>query len=48
MLAALTSAILLAGAVLLRDKWARLVEEPENVPHLNALRKILRPKDKLA
>jgi tyrosine-protein kinase Etk/Wzc len=46
--AALTSAILLAGAVLLRDKWARLVEEPENVPHLNALRKILRPKDKLA
>jgi len=48
MLAALTSAILLAGSVLLRNKWTRIANEPENVPHLNALRKMLHPKDKLA
>ncbi len=47
-LATLSSGILLAGAVLLRDKWTRVVEEPENIPHLNALREMLRPKDKLA
>jgi capsule polysaccharide export protein KpsE/RkpR len=48
MLAALTSGILLVGAVLLKEKWTKIAEEPENIPHLNALRKILRPKEKLA
>ena len=42
LLALLTSGILLAGAVLLKEKWAKIAEEPENAVHLNALRNMFR------
>lgn len=38
LLSLLTSAILLSGAVLLKDKWARIAAEPENAVHLITLR----------
>jgi tyrosine-protein kinase Etk/Wzc len=44
LLALLTSGILLAAAVLLRDKWARISGHPENARHIHALRSMLRVK----
>jgi tyrosine-protein kinase Etk/Wzc len=41
LLALVTSGILLSGAVLLKDKCARIAAEPENTEHLNALRNML-------
>jgi tyrosine-protein kinase Etk/Wzc len=43
LLSLLTSGILLAGAVLLKDRWARAAVEPENAIHLNALRNLFGP-----
>ena len=48
LLALFTSGVLLSGAVLLREKWNRLAAEPENATHVIALRKLFRPKNRLA
>ncbi|MBV8436361.1 MAG: lipopolysaccharide biosynthesis protein [Silvibacterium sp.] len=48
LLALLTSGILLATGVLLKDRWTRMAEEPENAPHLDALRNLLHSKKNVA
>ena len=45
LLAVLTSGILLAAAVLLKDNWERMAAEPENAVHLSTLRQVLRAKN---
>jgi tyrosine-protein kinase Etk/Wzc len=47
-LAALTSGILLSSAVLVKERWANIVREPENIRHVNALKEMLRPKERQA
>jgi len=42
LLALLTSGILLMGAVLFKEKWAKIAEEPENAAHLKILRDMFR------
>ena len=42
LLALLTSGILLMGAVLFKEKWAKIAEEPENAAHLKVLRDMFR------
>jgi tyrosine-protein kinase Etk/Wzc len=42
LLALLTSGILLMGAVLFKEKWATIAEEPENAAHLKVLRDMFR------
>jgi tyrosine-protein kinase Etk/Wzc len=46
LLALLTSSMLLAGAVLIKDKWERIAAQPENAVHLNALRSIFRTRER--
>jgi hypothetical protein len=48
LLALFTSGALLSGWVLLRNKWSKLAEVPENALHISALRKVLRQKNRLA
>ncbi len=48
LLALLTSGILLAMGVLLKEKWAGMVSEPENAVYLSALRTTLRGKNRPA
>jgi tyrosine-protein kinase Etk/Wzc len=48
LLALLTSGILLATGVLLKDRWTRMAEEPENAVHLDALRNLLHSKKNVA
>jgi len=48
LLAFFSAGVLLSGWVLFREKWDRMAAEPENASHIAALRKILRPKNKLA
>ena len=47
-LALFTSGVALSGWVLLKDRWSKLAEVPENALHISALRKILRRKNRLA
>jgi len=47
-LALFTSGVALSGWVLLKDRWSKLAEVPENALHISALRKILRHKNRLA
>jgi tyrosine-protein kinase Etk/Wzc len=46
-LAALTSGILLSGGVLVKERWANIAREPENIRHVNALKEMLRPRSGL-
>ena len=48
LLALLTSGILLAMGVLLKDRWTSMAEEPDNAAHLDALRNLLHPKKNAA
>jgi tyrosine-protein kinase Etk/Wzc len=41
LLALLSSGILLAAIVLIKDKWTKIASEPENAVHLSALKNIL-------
>lgn len=45
LLALLTSGILLAAAVLLKDRWARIAVQPENAVYLSELRNLLHAKN---
>jgi tyrosine-protein kinase Etk/Wzc len=48
MLATLTSGILLSAAVLLKGRLAQIAAEPANAPHLDALRRTIRPSNRSA